>query len=329
MHLIALNLTDLLLGLWRGTIDCDPDDDKSTWDWVCLARNTWKDHGRRVAEAMPYLPGSFDRPPRNPAEKINSGYKAWEYLTYVYGLGPALLKGILPDKYWKNYCKLVRGVRLVHQRSIKMEELHEAHQLLVEFVEEFEQLYYQRKETHIHFCRQSIHALLHLVPEIIRLGPGVYYTQWTMERTIGNLGEEIRQPSQPFANLSERGLRRCQINALKSMMPDLEPERGLPRVSDDLDDGYILLGDREKYPHTLPDAEVAAVRYYCSHIENTDVDPEWNPRIQKWARMRLPNGQIVRGGWKEKHKPLEKVRMGRNIKVSNFIFEDNLQIYVI
>ena len=26
MHLISLNLTDLLLGLWHGTIDCDPDD---------------------------------------------------------------------------------------------------------------------------------------------------------------------------------------------------------------------------------------------------------------------------------------------------------------
>ncbi|KAF8954065.1 hypothetical protein BDZ97DRAFT_1629259, partial [Flammula alnicola] len=37
----------------------------------------------------------------------------------------------------------------------------------------------------------------------------------------------------------------------------------------------------------------------------------------KWARMRLPNGQIVRGGWKEKHKALEKVRMGRNIKYYN------------
>ncbi|KAJ6528077.1 hypothetical protein B0H19DRAFT_1195027 [Mycena capillaripes] len=39
------------------------------------------------------IPGSFDRPPRNPAEKINSGYKAWERLLYVYGAGPALLYG--------------------------------------------------------------------------------------------------------------------------------------------------------------------------------------------------------------------------------------------
>ncbi|KAF9486092.1 hypothetical protein BDN70DRAFT_846549 [Pholiota conissans] len=314
MHLVALNLTDLLVNLWRGKLDCDPEDDKSTWDWVCLTGDVWIEHGQRVADTMPYLPGSFDRPPRNPADKINSGYKAWEYLTWIYGLGPALLHGILPDKYWKNYCKLVRGIRLIHQRSVRIEELHEAHQLLVEFVEEFEELYYQRKESRIHFCRQSVHALLHIVPEIIRLGPGVYYTQWTMERTIGNLGEEIKQHSKVYANISERGLRRCQVNALKAMMPELERERGLPRVSDDLGNNYILLGDHEKHPHTLPESEANALRFYFSRIDDGNTDPEWCPQIRKWARMRLPNGQIVRGGWKEKKKALEKVRMGRNVQ---------------
>lgn len=107
-----------MLGLWRGTIDCDLSDSKETWDWAVLVGDTWKDHGQCVADATPYLPGSFDRPPRNPAVKISSGYKAWEFLTYLYGLGPGLLYGILPDCYWKNFCKLVIGVRLLHQRSI-------------------------------------------------------------------------------------------------------------------------------------------------------------------------------------------------------------------
>ena len=33
MHLISLNLTDLLLGLWQGTIQHDPLD-KDVWDWA-------------------------------------------------------------------------------------------------------------------------------------------------------------------------------------------------------------------------------------------------------------------------------------------------------
>ena len=32
MHLIALNNSELWLGLWRGTIACDPKDSIDTWD---------------------------------------------------------------------------------------------------------------------------------------------------------------------------------------------------------------------------------------------------------------------------------------------------------
>ena len=151
MHLVSLNIPDLLLGLWRGTIKCDPADDKQSWDWKVLVGNTWKIHGKEVADATPYLPGSFDRPPRNPAEKISSSYKAWEFLNYIFGLGPGLL------------------LRLLHQRSITQTQLLRGHKLLVRFVMEFEKIYYQQKKCRLHFCRQSLHALLHVGPEIPQL----------------------------------------------------------------------------------------------------------------------------------------------------------------
>ena len=43
-----------------------------------------------------------------------------------------------------------------------------------------------------------------------------------MERTIGNLCEQIRQPSKPFANLSCEGMQQCQVNSLLSIMPELD-----------------------------------------------------------------------------------------------------------
>jgi hypothetical protein len=67
-----------------------------------------------VADVLHYLPSSFDHPPCNIAEKLTSGYKAWEFLLYLYGLGPGLLYGLLPDAYYTNFCKLVRGIWLVH-----------------------------------------------------------------------------------------------------------------------------------------------------------------------------------------------------------------------
>ena len=58
----------------------------------------------------------------------------------------------------------------------------------------------------LHFCCQSIHGLSHLAPDTVRLGPGVYTSQWTLERTIRNLGEEIKQPSNPYVNPANCGL---------------------------------------------------------------------------------------------------------------------------
>jgi hypothetical protein len=105
MHLPALNIPDLFIPLWRGTFECDKTDSKDNWPWAVLKGETWKTHGKMVADATPYIPGSFDRASRNPAEKINSGYKAWEFLLYFFGMGPCLFYRVLPDQFWQHYCK--------------------------------------------------------------------------------------------------------------------------------------------------------------------------------------------------------------------------------
>ena len=116
------------------------------------------------------------------------------------------------------------------QEEITQDEIIEAHQKLSEFSDGFETLYVQRQADHIHFVRPCIHTLSHFAPETTRIGPAVLHSQWTMERTIGNLGEEIKQYSNPFANLAQRGLCCCQVNSLKAMIPDLEPpENPIPR----------------------------------------------------------------------------------------------------
>lgn len=153
MHHTGINLGELLLPIWRGKFKCSPEDNKATWDWAVLKGDVWIRHGQRVADAKSYIPICIEaRAPRNPAEKINSGYKACEYMMYLYGLGPGIFYGILPDKYWENFCKLVYGVRIIHQHSIPTTILASAHQKLLEFVIEYELLYYQRKDSRLHFC---------------------------------------------------------------------------------------------------------------------------------------------------------------------------------
>lgn len=327
MHLAALNLPDLLINLWRGTFDCDRRDDRSTWTWAVLQGRTWEEHGKQVAASTPYLPGSFDRPPRNPAEKISSGYKAWEFLLYLYGLGPGLFFQVLPDEYYRNFCKLVFGMRFVHQYHIKSKPLMEAHEALLEFACEFEVLYYQRRTDRLHFVRPCIHTVTHLASEVERTGSLVCSSQWAMERTIGNLGREIRQPSKPYSNLSQRGLLRSQINALVAMVPDLEPSLPvLPRGACEIGNGYVLLRAKDNVRRSISTLEKAAFATYLRDHHNIDPGDDWAPVLVRWARLRLPNGQVARSAWKEKLKPLEKVRMARNVKVylSSNIFPINV-----
>ncbi|KAF8989523.1 hypothetical protein BDZ89DRAFT_974694, partial [Hymenopellis radicata] len=183
---------------------CSKEDQKAAWDWVTLVGDVWTEHGQTVADATRHFPSSFHRPPRNPAEKLNSGYKATEYFLYVFGLGPGLFRTILPRPYWLNFCKLCAGVRIIIQRAITGNQLRLAHTYFLQFVEEYEQLYYQRRVDRLHFCRPCVHTLIHAAPEVVRVGPGAYYTQFALERTIGNIGQEVHQPSQPFSNMSQR-----------------------------------------------------------------------------------------------------------------------------
>ena len=330
MHIIAINLPDLLISLWRGTIDCDKKlkDSRDLWDWVVLIGDVWKSHGQDVARCRPYLPGSFDCPPQNPADKINSGYKAWEFLVYIFGYCPALLYNLLPRRYWRNFCQLVSAVRLLQQRTVSAFQLQSAHRSILEFTEEYEAIYYRRMVSRLHFCRQSVHGLSHLAQDVARLGPGVYSSQWTLERTIGNLGQEIKQPSKPYANLANCGLRRSQLSALHAMLPNLSPDSTvLPRGAVDLGDGYILLRARDATCVTLDGQRAIAIRIFLlSELGQDRFPADWEPRYIRWARLRLPNLQIARCAWKEKSRAssADSVRRSRNVKVNQIAWYRHL-----
>jgi hypothetical protein len=162
MHLLCINLGELLIPLWRGALKCEASDDKTSWDWAVLTGDTWKEHGKLVASATPYFPASFHHTPQNPAEKISSGYKATEYYLYIFGLGPAFFRVLLPAKYWRNFCKLVHGVRAIIQRQIKCSQLCKAYSYLVQFVEEYENLYYQHRMDRL-LIHHSIHSFMHVL----------------------------------------------------------------------------------------------------------------------------------------------------------------------
>ncbi|KAF7378358.1 hypothetical protein MSAN_00261900 [Mycena sanguinolenta] len=174
-------------------------------------------------------------------------------------------------------------MRILLQETIPVEELVESHQRYTEFSDEFEEMYVQRRDT-------------------VRQGPGVIRGQWALERTIGNLGEELKQHSNPYANFSQRAIRCCQVNALKAIISDLEPEpsnlkqpRGSVDAATDIFSFGLMIPAGDKF--------------------GPDIAEEWRPLVVRSSRARLPNGQVVRSLWKEQYKTI--LRAARHVKVQS------------
>ena len=312
MHQPVINLTALMFDLFCDREPCRKDL-RGVWDWAVLKGNVWKTHGQAVANAAPWFPRSFDRTPRNPADKLSSGYKAWELLLYFYGLGPGFFYGLLPERYYLHYCKLVVAIRIMYQRQISHQQLQLAHKFLLEWVVEFERLYYQQKVERLHFVRQCVHSLVHLGPETTRLGPPSLSAQWTMERVIGVFGSLLQQPSKLFSNLREQARRVAEINAVVAMWPEIETQRGELQGSLNLGQGYILLGPKDTKPYVLSPAEQTALIDFYSSLPN----PE-NIRRRStywWGRLEIPIGQVVRSHWKEVDRSSKAAQTDCNIKV--------------
>jgi hypothetical protein len=255
----------------------------------------------------------------------------------MYGLCPALLYNILPYPFYHNFCCLVTGIRIIYQKSISRSQARQASKALQSFVTGFEELYYRYELARLHMVRPCLHILLHLADEIIRLGPGICYSQWTMERTIGNLGEEVKQDSRPFENLTNRAITRARVNALYSMIPNLAPKKSLPTTSIDLYDGYILLFARSESLIAAKPLESSAFSLYLSTYEpNISIPPhlrsglpEGTWQLRRWARLRLPNDQIARSAWKEKGRSSDNIRMSRFVKVNLFWFLCHKSVFVL
>ncbi|KAG6905616.1 hypothetical protein DXG01_001681 [Tephrocybe rancida] len=190
-------------------------------------------------------------------------YRAKEWQGYFYGLGPALLHSILPLEIWHNFCKLVQVVQIVYQQRITLGQLQHAQTLIEEFLHEFELLYVQQWEDHIHMMCPCLHAIGHLPKETARLGPAPLYSTWTMERMIGDLG---RDP-----------LHQCS--------------------SQDIGNGYVLLCAKEEYGKVLTGTHGAVVRAYIIEHEaelGRAPPPRWlEPKVKKWAGFTSQMGKLL------------------------------------
>jgi len=200
------------------------------------------------------------------------------------------------------------------QYNITPKEIEQACQLFTEWELEFEKLYYQWCIDCIHFIHLCVHLTNYLTWEMTHIGAPICSLQWTMERTIGNLSQEICQPSDPFSNLAQQGICCCQINALQALFPHSFDsfQNPTPHGSEDIGNGYVLLCRHDRCPIQGSNDEQRAT---TTHLERPV------PRFYQWAHLQLPNGQIARSLWCKGQKSSDKVCISQNVKVG-LIYSD-------
>ena len=114
MHLLFLNLGELLIPLWRGTINCAPTDDQTTWAWATLTGDLWQTHGQLVANATRFFPSFFHRPPVTQQRRFQVGTKLLSTTSIFLDLDLAYFVQCSLTYIGKTFASLYVAVRYSH-----------------------------------------------------------------------------------------------------------------------------------------------------------------------------------------------------------------------
>lgn len=89
----------------------------------------------------------------------------------------------------------------------------------------------------------------------------------------------------------------------------------LPHGSFDIGNGYTLLCAKDETPRQISEAEAVAFCHYLVMQDGLIDMNHTSMKLTRWARLRLPNGQIAHSAWKENMKPLDRVHISCNVKM--------------
>lgn len=117
--------------------------------------------------------------------------------------------------------------------------------------------------------------------------PAAYTSQWPLKRTIRDFGQQLKQPPNPYANMSQRCVLQAQVNVLKALMPEIDQK----------------LETRLLLPHR---AILSWLRWRCQRSNHCRC------KVGLSLTSKLTNYKIAM----ENQHPLNKIRVSWFIKIS-------------
>ncbi|KAJ3489496.1 hypothetical protein NLI96_g2091 [Meripilus lineatus] len=212
MHLIWENVVKNLILLWTGNFK---NLDEGNEDYA-LSPNVWKAIGEACNASGSSIPSAYGPRPFNVAlDKVS--WTADSRSFWFLFLAPVVLnQRFRRQRYYNHFVKLVSLINICLQFEITLEEVSQLRKGLIEWVQEFERIYYQYEPSRLSVCTLTIHGVLHIPDAVIYAGP--VWTTWTfpMERFCGWLQPAIRSRRFPFASLNRYVIDHARLTHIKN-----------------------------------------------------------------------------------------------------------------
>ena len=216
MHLFWENVIILLFNHWRGRFfnrrDSKARKFKKTDDIYNIDPSNWSLIGEGMERSKEDFPTAWGDALRNLAKHCHE-FKAAEWRNFGLLIAPIVLRDneLLPEACYEAFCDLIEAIESATS-DIPTDDIDATIRVpLIEFLNHYENTYYQLKWERLETCRSQIHLLAHVADFVEWCGPMNLYSQWSCERLCGSIAQGIRNRVQANRAASLDILRQQQI----------------------------------------------------------------------------------------------------------------------
>ncbi|KAJ7625431.1 hypothetical protein B0H17DRAFT_1218741 [Mycena rosella] len=207
--------------------------------------------GDACAKSGSTIPSTFGaRIPDIAKDRYQCTAKFWFLFTTL--LAPVLLHNRFSRRcYYNHFIQFILLIDKCLRFELTPDEISVIEPGFAAWVEKYEKLYYQYKESRLSACTLPIHALLHITENIRKIGPMWCFWAFVMERFCGSLVPAVKSRKYPFTSLAHRIQDVTQLRQIKSLYSltaelDLSPGKDMEETGlafDDYPDICMM------YPH--------------------------------------------------------------------------------
>jgi len=223
MHLVCLGVVRKLLNIWVSG-KCGPSR---------LSAALSHKLSSNLINLRAFIPSEFARKPRSVT--FLPRWKATEFRQFILYTGVIVLKGVLPNDYYKHFIIFHVAIYILCSNRLFRRLNRYAHELLVYFVSNFPTLYGVEQVSY------NVHGLVHLAKDSLQQGPLDFYSAFKFENYLGELKSSLKTSFNPLQQLICRLYER--ENCTKSSVVNggeilLTQSRGFPVLNVDCDRKY-------------------------------------------------------------------------------------------